>query len=63
MNTHRTQSSRTEAIRMAELYDGMAEGLIEEYGTGVRPAWVSTEISIAKDQAAKYWARADSAKE
>jgi len=31
-----------------------AADLIAQYGHGVRPSWVSTELALAQDQARRY---------
>jgi hypothetical protein len=42
------------AEQMAEHYEGEAQCLIDQYGTGVRPGWVSTDLAIAQKRAASY---------
>lgn len=42
------------AEKMAEHYEDEALGLIDQYGTGVRPGWVSTDLAIAQERAASY---------
>lgn len=42
------------AEKMAEHYEEAAKRLIAQYGTGVRPGWVSTDLAIAQERAASY---------
>lgn len=35
-----------DAISMRDLYSDKYDALIAEYGTGVRPSWVSAELSV-----------------
>ena len=37
--------------KRAAIYDNKARSLIDQYGTGIRPGWVSEEIAIARDRA------------
>lgn len=39
--------TRTEALAQAEYHKNKKEDLIEKYGEGVRPAYVSTELQMA----------------
>lgn len=54
-------TARTEALETAKLhdivadrYEEKADALIKAYGEGVRPSWVSTDISIAMAYAKQY---------
>ncbi len=47
-----------EAAAAAEYYQRKADDLIETYGRGVRPAWVSAEHALADDLAKRWRARA-----
>lgn len=58
-----TEQTKEQAEKMAEMYEREAQSLINQYGTGVRPSWVSTDLAIANDRAAKYRKLADSIKE
>lgn len=44
---------------MAELEDKVAQQLIDRYGRGVRPSWVSAELAIHWDRSARYIAAAE----
>jgi len=43
----------------AQHYRGEADRLIAQYGQGVRPSWVSAEVSIARHKADLLDAEAD----
>ena len=55
--------TREEALRIAEKYEENARTLIDRYGDGVRPSWVSTDISIAWHYAEQYRNAADEMEE
>lgn len=42
------QSDRQTLLKMIDMNTKSAQQLIEQYGTGVRPSWVSAEVS-------EYW--------
>lgn len=42
------QTSRQTLLKMIDMNTKSAQQLIEQYGTGVRPSWVSAEVS-------EYW--------
>ncbi len=44
--------------KAAEMYERDVDYLIDQYGTGSRPSWVSAEISTAMALAAQYKVRA-----
>lgn len=54
------KETRDHAISMAEHYEREAQSLTDQYGTGVRPSWVSTDLAIANQRAAGYRKLADS---
>ena len=43
-----------EAKSMMHSYEQDIKRLREQYGTGVRPSWVSTDIAIAADNVQKF---------
>lgn len=45
--------------KMAELEDAAAAELVARHGTGVRPSYVSAELAIHWDRAARYIAAAE----
>jgi len=51
------------AEKMAVHYEEQAAALIKEYGTGVRPAWVSTDLGIAHERASSYRKMAEELRE
>lgn len=51
--------TKATALSMAEHYEKEAQSLIDQYGTGVRPSWVSCDLSIAQHNAARYRKLAD----
>lgn len=54
--------TRETALSMAEHYEKEAQRLIDQYGTGVRPSWVSCDLGIAQHNAARYRKLADDLK-
>ena len=58
-----TEKTKEQAENLAEMYEREVQSLINQYGTGVRPSWVSTDFAIANDRATKYRNLADSIKE
>ncbi|PIX97221.1 MAG: hypothetical protein COZ24_06425 [Hydrogenophilales bacterium CG_4_10_14_3_um_filter_63_21] len=46
--------TKATAMRMAGHYDKEAQRLIDQYGTGVRPSWVSCDLGIAQHHAARW---------
>jgi hypothetical protein len=44
---------------MAELEDKAAQELIDRYGTGIRPSWVSSEVALHFDRSTRYYAAAE----
>ena len=44
--------------KAAQMYERDVDYLLDQYGQGVRPSWVSTEISTAMALAAQYNVRA-----
>lgn len=53
--------TRQECLDIAAYYERDADDLEARYGTGVRPGWVSADISIAMHRAARWRAQADEA--
>ena len=58
-------TAREEALHAAKLHDIVAERyeekadkLIKAYGEGVRPSWVSTDVTMAMARAGQYRATA-----
>lgn len=47
----------------ADRYQETADDLLATYGEGVRPSWVSAEVSIAMALAAQYRVRAQALRE
>ena len=43
----------------ADVCQRMIDRIINQYGTGVRPSWVSAEVSIEKAQRDSYMRRAE----
>jgi hypothetical protein len=43
-----------ECLDRAAAYERDAANLEAQYGSGVRPSWVSTDISIARERARQY---------
>ena len=58
-----TEQTKEQAEKIAKMYEREAQSLINQYGTGVRPSWVSTDLARADGQAMKYRKLADSIKE
>lgn len=48
------QESLQQAKDMVAYYEKNVEDLIKQYGTGVRPSWVSTDLAIVEDRI-QYW--------
>lgn len=48
------QESLQQAKDMVAYYQKNVEDLIKQYGTGVRPSWVSTDLAIVGDRI-EYW--------
>lgn len=55
--------TRQQALDMAAHYDKEVQGLIDRYGTGVRPSFVSADIAMAQASADRYRQLADDLKE
>jgi len=55
--------TRQQALDMAAHYDKEVQGLIDRYGTGVRPSFVSADIAMAQASANRYRQLADDLKE
>ena len=53
--------TKQEFLDLAAAYERDAASLETQYGTGVRPGWVSTDISIARERARQYREAAQSA--
>ena len=58
-----TEQTKEQAEKIAEMYEREAQSLINQYGTGVRPSWVSTDLARAEGRAMEYRKLADSIKE
>ena len=48
------EEKRQLAERMIAIFNSKNTGLINRYGTGVRPSWLSAEIAM-NDQQAEYY--------
>lgn len=48
------QESLQQAKDMVAYYEKNVDDLIKQYGTGVRPSWVSTDLAIVEDRI-EYW--------
>lgn len=46
--------TRQQCLDAAERSDREVQRITEQYGTGVRPSWVSCDIGIAQARAARY---------
>ena len=44
---------------MAALNEKAAQQLLDQYGSGVRPSWVSAELAIYWDRSARYIEQAE----
>jgi len=49
-----TEEKRQLAERMILIFEGKNTSIINRYGTGVRPSWLSAEIAM-NDQQAEYY--------
>lgn len=55
--------TRKEALDIAAHYDRSVQQIIDQYGTGVRPSFVSADIAMAQASADRYRKLADELKE
>lgn len=46
--------TRDDMIKAAEAAEREAQSLIDRYGTGTRPSWVSCDLAMAQDRARRY---------
>ena len=51
--------TKATALSTAFFYEKEAQRLIDQYGTGVRPSWVSCALGIAQHHATLYRKLAD----
>mgnify|MGYP007055436274 CR=1 FL=1 len=49
-----TEEKRQFAERMISVFESKNTGLVNRYGTGVRPSWLSAEIAMNDHQADYY---------
>jgi hypothetical protein len=59
MTTQTLQQRIDDHIVTAEAYRKSANALLEKYGQGVRPSWVSGELECDYDGARRHQAEAD----